>query len=365
MIKEPTTNERNEEDGSRVSTRARTFAIGGAVVVAAVGAYFVLTGKAGDLPIPGIPDEPSTCPLTGEEPRRDSVLERPAVALKIENAAVARPLSGLEDADLVYEELVEGGETRFMAIYHCGDTRKGGPIRSARMVDPAIMRPKTSILGYSGANSAVTEALEAEGVVTLTEDDAAPADAMERVDRPGISSEHTLYANSTRIRRLGRKEFSEPPPQDVFKFGELEGPSKQASSISINFGGASTITYEWDNASKSWQRSQDGAPFMAESGEQIAPKNILIEEHKVRASDVVDVTGTPSIEIVNETGSGRAVLFRNGRAIRGRWTRDSTDGVTVFETRSGDEMVFAPGSVWIELVPTRSGEVKGSFSYEK
>jgi hypothetical protein len=348
-----------------VSTRARALAIGGAVVIAAVGAYFVLTGKAGDLPIPGLPDDPTTCPLTGQEPRRESLLERPAVALKIENASVARPLSGLESADLVYEELVEGGETRFMAIYHCGDASKAGPIRSARMVDPAIMMPKTSILGYSGANATVSQALEAAGVVTLTEDDAAPSDAMERVDRPGISSEHTLYANSALIRRLGRKEFSDPPPQEVFKFGELEGPSKKASTISINFGGASTITYQWDGEVEAWQRLQDGEPFMAESGEQIAPKNILVEVHKVRASEVVDVTGTPSIEIVNETGSGRAVLFRNGRAIRGKWTRNATGDVTVFETRAGDEMVLEPGSIWIELVPSPSGEVKGSFSYEK
>jgi hypothetical protein len=348
-----------------VSTRVRTLAIGGAVVIAAVGAYFVLTGKAGDLPIPGLPGEPATCPLTGLEPRKEAVLDRPAVALKIENAVVARPLSGLENADLVYEELVEGGETRFMAIYHCGDAKKAGPIRSARMVDPAIMMPKTSILGYSGANATVSQALESAGVVTLTEDDAAPSDAMERVDRPGISSEHTLYANSALIRRLGRKEFTDPPPQDVFEFGELEGPSKKASTISINFGGASTITYEWDTGAESWQRLQDGTPFMAESGEQIAPKNVLIEVHKVRASHVVDVTGTPSIEIVDETGTGKAVLFRDGRAMRGTWTRNSTGDVTVFETRAGDEMVFAPGSIWIELVPTQSGEVKGSFSYEK
>lgn len=348
-----------------MSTRAKTLAIAGAVAVAAVGAYFVLTGKAGDLPIPGLTDEPATCPLTGVEPRRDSVLERPAVALKIENAAVARPLSGLESADLVYEELVEGGETRFMAIYHCGDARKAGPIRSARMVDPAIMMPKTSILGFSGANDVVSEALAAAGVVILTEDDAAPSNAMQRVERPGITSEHTLYADSSRIRRLGRKEFGDPPPQDMFTFGELEGRSKKASSISINFGGASTITYQWDNVAGSWQRFQDGEPFMAESGEQIAPRNVLIETHKVRASEVVDVTGTPSPEIVDETGSGKAVLFRDGRAIRGTWTREATDGATTFETRAGDEMVFAPGSIWIELVPSQSGEVKGSFSYEK
>jgi hypothetical protein len=344
-----------------VTPRAKLFAgIGAGVVVLGVGAYFILSGRAGELPIPGIQDPP-TCPLTGREPRRESVLDRPAVALKIENAAVARPLSGLERADVVYEELVEGGETRFMAIFHCSDTHKGGPIRSARQVDPAIMKPKTMILGYSGANQHVTNELDDAGVVSITEMNG--ADAMERVERVGVSSEHTLYADATAVRKLGAKDFDDTPPDDVFEFGDLQEGAKRAASITLNFGGASTITYEWSGGA--WQRSQDGEPFMAESGDQIAPTNVVVEVHKINLSEVVDVTGTPSPQIADETGSGKAVLFRNGRAIVGRWERDSVDDATRFMAMNGDAMVFAPGSVWIELVPSEAGEVKGSFDYER
>lgn len=346
-----------------MSTRMKAVAIGGAVVVAALGAYFVLTGKAGDLPIPGLPDDPETCPFTGLEPRNEARLDRPAVALKVENAAVARPLSGLEDAELVYEELVEGGETRFMAFYHCKETRKAGPIRSARLVDPAILMPKTRILGYSGANATVISALDEAGVVSVREDEAAPSGAMQRVERPGISSEHTLYANSSAIRKLARRDSQDPPPEDLFSFGDLPEGSKKATTIILNFGGASTITYEWSG--EAWERLQDGEPFVAETGAQIAPTNVLVEVHKVRASEVVDVTGTPSPEIVDETGSGRAVLFRDGRALVGKWRRDSLEDFTTFELKDGSEMIFAPGSIWIELVPSPKGEVKGSFSYER
>jgi hypothetical protein len=345
-----------------VSTRTKIIAAVGGVLAFAGGAFFVLSGKAEDLgiSIPGITD-PVVCPLTGEEPKDEALVERPAVALKIENAAVARPLAGLENAELVYEELVEGGETRFMAIYHCGDARKAGPIRSARLVDPAIMKPKTRILGYSGGNQTVINALKEAGVISITEDSA--GDAMRRVERPGLSLEHTLYADSLGVRKLGRKKFDEPPPDDLFAFGELEGTSKEATTISLNFGGASEITYKWSKGA--WQRFQDGEPFVAESGRQIAVDNVLVEEHHVRASEVVDVAGTPSIEIVNETGRGQAMLFRDGRAIEGRWHRESVDDPVVFETRSGEEMVLAPGVVWIELVPSGTGEVKGSFSYAK
>ena len=341
-----------------MTTRTKVTAIGAGVLVAAVGAFFVLSGQAEDLGVPGF-SEPATCPLTGDEPRTEDLLDRAAVAVKIENSEVARPLSGLEKADLVYEELVEGGETRFMAFFHCKDATKAGPVRSARQVDPAILGTKTRILAYSGANRAVTDTLDDAGVVSITESDA--GEAMQRVAREGISSEHTLYANSSAIRRIARDEYDDAPPDDLFEFGDINDNARPARSISINFGGASTISYQWANSG--YQRSQDGVAFVAESGRQIAPTNILIEEHRIKLSNVVDVTGTPSPIIVDETGSGRAVLFRDGRAIVGRWSRESLEDSVTFETNNGDAMVFATGSIWIELVPSPRGEVKGSFEY--
>lgn len=343
-----------------MSKRAKAIAIGVGVVAVGVGAFFILSGNA-DLPgIPGLSD-PARCPLTGVEPKKDSVIERPAVAVKIENSEVARPLSGLERADLVYEELVEGGETRFMAIFHCRDAAEAGPIRSARQVDPAILGNKTRILAYSGANPTVEKSLEDAGLVTITESEA--GDAMERVAREGLSSEHTLYGDSAAIRRLGRKEYDDQPPDDLFEFGDIEGRARRARAVTVNFGGASTITYDYSRGA--WQRSQDGVPFTAESGAQLAPTNVIIEEHKINFSGVVDVTGTPSPIIADETGSGRAVLFRDGRAIVGRWVRESLDDAVRYETKDGEQMVLAPGTIWIELVPSEDGEVNGSFEYAK
>ncbi|HEV3471905.1 MAG TPA: DUF3048 domain-containing protein, partial [Actinomycetota bacterium] len=91
------------------------------------------------------------CPLTGKEPRRGIDLDRPAVAVKIENSPQARPQHGLENADLVFEEIVEGGITRFMAIYHCGSSKDAGPVRSARFDDPKLARPFTRVLAFSGS----------------------------------------------------------------------------------------------------------------------------------------------------------------------------------------------------------------------
>jgi hypothetical protein len=342
-----------------VTSRARAVVIGAGIVAVALGAFFLLRSKA-DLPIPGF-SEPATCPLTGREPRDESLTDRPAIAVKVENAPVARPLAGLEKADLVFEELVEGGATRFMAVYHCGDSSKVGPIRSAREVDPAIMVPLTEILAAAGGNEPVRKALDQSSVVLIEEDDADKA--MRRVPREGLGTEHTLYGASQALRRIGRKKFSDPPPSDVFEHGELQEGARKASTVTINFTSSSTITYDWRDGR--WMRSQDGEPFVAESGKQIGVDNLLIEEHTINYSKIVDVLGTPSTQIKDVNGTGRAVLFRDGRVIRGRWIRESVETPVVFEIKSGERMVLKPGNTWIELVPDQQGEAKGSFSYER
>lgn len=311
-------------------------------------------------PTPTPTPEPK-CPLTGLDPESPALVERPAVAVKVENNPVAYPLSGLDDAEIVFEELVEGGITRFMAIYHCNDAQKVGPVRSARVVDPGIMIPITRILGAAGGNDIVREELRAARVVILDEDTSGKA--MRRIPRSGISLEHTLYANTAALRRLGSKQYDKEPKVG-FLFGELQGKARKAREVTMNFGGSATVSYRWSGGK--WKRFDNGSPLMAEGGGQIAVENVLIEQHTVNLSrKIVDVAGNPSIEIADKLGRGTAVLLRDGRAITGRWIRKKETGPAVFVKKNGDEMIFAPGAVWVELVPDKKGEVKGSFSISK
>ncbi|MBA3291587.1 MAG: DUF3048 domain-containing protein [Actinobacteria bacterium] len=342
-----------------MSTKVKAALIGLVGVLVAGGAYFVLADKE-DIPLIGERFKPSTCPLTGEKPKNEDLIDRPAVAIKVENAPVAYPLSGLEDADIVYEELVEGGVTRFMAIYHCGDTPKAGPIRSARAVDPSIMIPTTRLLAFSGGNQGVLDDLAENEIVQIDENKAGAA--MQRVPREGLATEHTLYGDSSKLRRVGQEDFGDAPPGGL-EFGDLEGNGQTmaARNVTIEFSETTTVNYEFNG--ERYARFQQGGPFQSEGHGQIGVENVIVEEHTVNLSEVVDVTGTPSIEIADETGSGRATLFRNGRAIQGTWERESIDDVVVFKTRSGDDMVLAPGAVWIHLVPNSKSEVEGSFDF--
>ncbi len=345
-----------------MSTKAKAIAAGGGFVVLVAVIVLALGGRDGSSPLSRVLNpEPETCPLTGLEPRNESVLERPAVAVKIVNSSSAYPLSGLEDAEIVYEELVEGGGTRFMAIYHCTDASQAGPIRSAREVDPTIMTPTTRILVFSGANKQVLAALSQADVVQIEENVA--GDAMERVDRPGVSFEYTLYADTKAARKLGRRQFEDPPPGDSYQHGDLEGRFKRAKTVTLNFSGAVTVGYTYQNGK--WLRTQAGEPFVTDAGEQVAVDNVLVEQHDYEYSNIKDVAGNYSVYIRDVTGKGKAFLFRDGRVIPGRWERESVEGAVRFTTRKGDDMVLAPGSTWIHLVPNDEGEATGSFSYER
>lgn len=343
----------------------RAAIIGGAVLLLAGGIFFVLVNRdaIGDVPIVGdVLGEDPKCPLTSRKPVSEARVDRPAVAIKIENNPVAYPLSGLENAEIVYEEPVEGGLTRFMAIYHCADAPQAGPVRSARIVDPPIMTPYTRILGAAGGNDIVMSALNEADVITI--DETRARDAMERIDRPGITSEHTLYADTAAIRKLGRRQFDEAPPDDLFEFGDLQGTGRRARSVTLTFSAGAVVTYEWEG--ERWSRSDGDAPLANDAGEQIQVDNVIIEEHTVNHSaELGDVLGTPSPEIEDVTGSGRAFLFRDGRVFAGKWTRESTDEPVRFETNKGDAFVLHPGTTWIELLPDKQGDVKGSFTISK
>jgi hypothetical protein len=337
------------------------------VTVAAVLAAVLVTVACSDddpeptgapAPTPTTEEGDPFCPLTGEEPPARLNPARPAVAVKIENDPAARPQAGLEDADLVFEERVEGGITRFLVVYHCGDAEVAGPIRSGRFDDPKIAKPYTSLLAASGSNNIVEREMSDRGMVYLDEDSTS---ALFRVPA-GSTSVHSLFADTRKLRREAMKAELHAPAADVFAFSEeVENESRRARSVKVNFTASNTIEYRWMKGA--WARFEAGVPFMARSGEQITVPNLLVQEVRVDNSRrIVDSAGNPS-PIMRLRGRGRALLFRDGRVVRGQWRIRKTGRAPEFTDRSGKEFSFAPGPIWVELVPSARGGVTGSVSF--
>lgn len=296
--------------------------------------------------------------LHGAEIPKKMAKDAPAIAVKVENDPAARPQSGLEEADVVYEEIVEGGITRFMAIFHCGDSKKVGPVRSARFDDPKIALPFTNTLAYSGANSIVQKELRKRRIMSITEGmKGAPLFR----DPAGSTSVHSVHANTKLLRKYAPKKAG-PPAFGVFPRGPVGKGAKKAKAVFINFEDGNTIEYAFRKGL--WYRSEGGTRFMAASGKQIAVPNLLVQEVRVdNSKKIVDIEGNPSPDIDLE-GKGRALLFRDGRVVRGEWKIKKDGAPPVFTTRKGEAMTFADGPIWVELVPSRRGNVKGRTAFK-
>ncbi|MGZ8631081.1 MAG: DUF3048 domain-containing protein [Actinomycetota bacterium] len=345
-----------------LTSRGKALVAGGAALaVLGGGAALALTGNApapiqealSDMGVAPAPAEP--CPLTGETLQGDKrPPARPALAVKVENTPDAQPLVGLNDADIVYEEVVEGGITRFVAVYHCGGATRVGPVRSARTTDPKILQQFNDqpILAFSGGAPKVVNIVKQAGLLAMTE--GAPAGAFTRDDARVMP--HNLFTNTSKLWAAGKKRDEgrgQDAPRPAFSYGdEVQKPSKKVASATVVFSStASTSTAEWRWQQGRWVRWLDGAPMALEGGEPIVTDNVVIQQVETAESDITDVTGYPSPE-VELIGKGKAWVLRDGRLIVGTWERDSEGDVTVFRTKKGDEIQLSPGTAFVELAPT-------------
>jgi DUF3048 family protein len=324
--------------------------------------------------------KPVICPLTGKEAPAGLDSERPALAIKVENSVAARPQAGLQEADVVYEELAEGGITRFMAVYHCGDATRAGPVRSARNVDPDILiEYAPALYGYSGANPIVLSKIQAtKGIIDLRY--GSHAKAYQRVK--GRPAPHDLFTSTQALRALSDVTG---PPNTNWTFGPLPLPSPSSSSLMTSppktakavkspsplpspsaaaspslppAGSTAFFTfaaeerrYTYDPASMSYLRFQGTKPHLAEDGSQIHVTNVVILKVQVIEGAIRDAAGNFSPEIT-VIGSGSAFVLRGGVFTSGTWKRSSLTDHTRLIDDSGKPITLLPGNTWIELLPT-------------
>lgn len=299
------------------------------------------------------PEALPTWPLTGV-PVEDAE-ERPAVAVKIENTAMARPQTGLEEADVVWEEMVEGGITRFNAVFHSRLPEVVGPIRSVRPMDAGIVAPLGGPQVISGGQPLFLGSVQDTGVQLISHD-AGHAGFFRSPDR---RAPHNLYGRLPEL--LAQAEATEPPPAQLV-FAEdgaeptavLEG--EPATALRLRFRQTSP-GWTWDAGEGRWLRDEAGEPATSAAGEVLGAENVVVMRVEVVASAGRDQSGDAVPETVM-TGTGEALVASGGHVVPATWSKATLGEPVTLTAAAGEEVALAPGTTWVELVPVDRGGVE-------
>jgi hypothetical protein len=287
-----------------------------------------------------------TCPLTGKPPTDDQRVNRVALAVKIDNVSEARPQAGLDRADIVVEETVEGGLTRLFAIFQCDEVPAIGPIRSARTSDGDLLRLLNgAVFAYSGANPKAIAPVAATSKAVLLSWDASPQYFHHQ---PGRPSPHDIFSSSKTLLAAGvARNHKLKAPRTVFAYGDPKRLGEKTTNISMTWPSASAA-WKWDG--HGYQRTQGGSADVLTNGNRVRATNVVAMSIAVRYTGLHDVLGNASPDDV-VTGHGKVWVFRDGHVIHGTWRRPDRAHRMVLRDSKGDRLLLAPGRTWVELMP--------------
>lgn len=269
--------------------------------------------------------------------------------MKIDNYPTARPQSGLDHTDIVFEEPVEGGITRLVAVFQCHLATTIGPVRSSRLIDPLILNQLSHpIFGYAGGINPSLAAIAASNVFNA--DFTMYPGAYHRV--ASRAAPHNLYTSSASL--YGLDAADKTPPKPIFSYSPSlpSTASAAAGRVHIPFSGYSDVYWTYSPAAHAYLRSYGSGPTATTAaGNPIKAANVVvIQAVETITPYVEDPTGAHEV-MLGLTGSGNAWVFRGGRAIQATWTRPSSAMPAQLQA-GGVPVTLQPGRTWVELVPS-------------
>ena len=294
------------------------------------------------------PDPAGPSALTGMDGPAPT---RPALIVKIDNAPKGRPQTGLNQADVVFEELVEGGITRFAAVFHSQDSDPVGPVRSARSTDIGVASPlHRPLFAYSGANRVFEDQVRQAPLV-----DVGVKAAPDRYYRePSRRAPYNLFSRTPALFSLAPADAAAPPA--LFGYRAPGEPPLGAGMFPVQRASArfaATVDWEWDLAIGGWWRSQDGRRHADAAGRVVAPANVVFQFVEYRDTGLRDSSGAvvPEAQVI---GEGDAWVLTGGHLIPARWSKPSPETVTRYLDAAGADVRLTPGRTWVELAPPGS-----------
>lgn len=344
MVRIPSRSARTDRRGRSLLPLA-ALVIAGSVALAACG------GEGDDAPeSAGSPDAQGTAagatlsgqwPLTGL-PAEGAAPRHPVVVVKIDNTGASNPQVGLGAADLVAEELVEGGSTRLAVFYYSQLPDRVGPVRSMRATDIGIVEPAKAVLVASGGAPPTVRRVQDAGIKVVSEGGTGFARDSNR------RSPYNLFMD---LPALAKSLKAPEPPDSYFTWGEKgELPAGQrARTIAATFSGGHTTNWEFRKGVYVNLNSE------AAAGDEFRPETVLVLRVKVGDGGYKDPAGNPVPE-TKFSGTGQALVFHDGSLVRGTWSKRSLEAPVTLQTKAG-ELALPPGKVWMELVPANGGNV--------
>ncbi|MCP5094599.1 MAG: DUF3048 domain-containing protein, partial [Chloroflexi bacterium] len=294
-------------------------------------------------------------PLTGLVVNNPAKLDRRPFAIKISNAPPSvRPQAGLNDADLVFEHLAEGGFTRFTAVFYTNDVETVGSIRSARLIDLEIPQMYDAAFGYSGSAGLVRERFrDSSFFERIVSPDFAHGGYF-RVEDPAKAVEHTLFTNTYNLHFILNERGQDTPPTFVTNMAFRDEPitvGEPATRLELWYE-ATNATWFYSNGR--YLRWTDGIEHIdANTNQQLNFRNIIIIAAHHQETDILEDTagaGNYSIEI-QIWGEGPVSIFRDGQRFDGRWRRDHPSHMITFYDLEGNILPLAPGNTFFQIVP--------------
>lgn len=278
-------------------------------------------------------------PLTGLPDPTNVTTHRSALTIKIDNTQEAHPQYALDQADVVYEEIVEGGITRLAAIFNSHLPPKVGPVRSVRRTDREIVFPIGGLFAFSGGAQYAVSTIETAPVKLFQQSNAGGAMFRDPTRPPP----HNLFANARALMAMGGRVRV---PRPLFTYVPASSPPIGApvAWFNVNFLAGYATEFQWNGRTHSWPRLIFGRADVSAAGIQLAPANVIVMSVNYKGG--VGVEGSEA----RLTGTGPVMVFSDGRLQRGHWFRSSIAKTTAYRTDSGQVIALRPGQTWVELL---------------
>lgn len=281
-------------------------------------------------------------PLTGLPIVDEAAAVRPAIVAKIDNHPGARPQTGLNEADIVYEENVEKW-TRFAAVFHSTGSDPVGPVRSGRTQDIDLVTSLNQPLFlWSGGNQTVTSLINKSELVNMSASAASNGGGFFRsTDK---KAPHNLFSKTTNIWALDAGRGGTPPPQFAYRTDGSSATGTTVTGLKLTMDGSMKASWQWDAGIGKFVRNHDAKPHVDSNGVQVNVDNVVVIvcEYKFSQAD----KNSPEAQTV---GSGVAWLFTQGMWTEGTWNRPDNKSAWNLTDASGKPMFLTPGRTWVEL----------------